>query len=185
MPTPSRSSFPMTGRELRPTCSNASANPISRAGAMGSRSRVRAAVSVLAFLSPVPCLSARVQRSLSATVFFRTTAPWFRSPGHEAVSRRTNRPRNRPSGSGPAGRPDRPYAVLAAPAATPYVAMSDIEDTRIVSAIAELTRHADRSLLIVEDDKPFLERLARAMEARGFTVTACDSVAEGLAQIGR
>ncbi len=38
----------------------------------------------------------------------------------------------------------------------------------------------ERSLLIVEDDKPFLERLARAMEARGFTVTAAESVAEGL-----
>ena len=29
----------------------------------------------------------------------------------------------------------------------------------------------DRSLLIVEDDKSFLQRLARAMEGRGFTVT--------------
>ncbi|TAK47416.1 MAG: response regulator transcription factor [Xanthobacteraceae bacterium] len=44
---------------------------------------------------------------------------------------------------------------------------------------------ADPSLLIVEDDRPFLERLARAMEARGFAVTACGSVAEGVAQIGR
>jgi two-component system response regulator RegA len=39
---------------------------------------------------------------------------------------------------------------------------------------------ADRTLLIVDDDKPFLDRLARAMEARGFTVSACNSVAEGL-----
>jgi len=54
-----------------------------------------------------------------------------------------------------------------------------------VSAIAELSGHTDRSLLIVEDDKPFLERLARAMESRGFAVTSCESVAEGLAQIGR
>jgi two-component system, response regulator RegA len=54
-----------------------------------------------------------------------------------------------------------------------------------VNAIAELSGYADRSLLIVEDDKPFLERLARAMESRGFTVTPCESVAEGLAQIGR
>ncbi|MBN8968191.1 MAG: ActR/PrrA/RegA family redox response regulator transcription factor [Rhizobiales bacterium] len=44
---------------------------------------------------------------------------------------------------------------------------------------------ADRSLLIVEDDKAFLERLSRAMEARGFSVTSCDSVPEGLAQIER
>ena len=54
-----------------------------------------------------------------------------------------------------------------------------------MTAIPELAAHTDRSLLIVEDDKAFLERLARAMETRGFTVTACDSVAEGLAQIGR
>jgi two-component system, response regulator RegA len=54
-----------------------------------------------------------------------------------------------------------------------------------VNAIAELTGHADRSLLIVEDDKPFLERLSRAMETRGFTVTSCDSVSDGLAEIGK
>ena len=39
------------------------------------------------------------------------------------------------------------------------------------------------SMLIVEDDKPFLQRLARGMESRGFTVTTAQSVAEGLAQI--
>ena len=54
-----------------------------------------------------------------------------------------------------------------------------------MNAIAELTGHADRSLLIVEDDKPFLERLSRAMETRGFTVTSCDSVSDGLAEIGK
>ena len=54
-----------------------------------------------------------------------------------------------------------------------------------MNATAELTDQADRSLLIVEDDKPFLERLSRAMETRGFTVTSCDSVSEGLAQIGK
>ena len=41
----------------------------------------------------------------------------------------------------------------------------------------------DRSLLIVEDDKSFLQRLARAMESRGFTVTTAESVAEGLTQL--
>jgi two-component system, response regulator RegA len=50
---------------------------------------------------------------------------------------------------------------------------------------AELADSADRSLLIVEDDKPFLERLARAMETRGFTVTSCDTVSDGLTQIGK
>ena len=50
-----------------------------------------------------------------------------------------------------------------------------------MNAIAELNDHADRSLLIVEDDKPFLERLSRAMETRGFSVTSCDTVSDGLA----
>src|SRR2546430_13045343 len=40
-----------------------------------------------------------------------------------------------------------------------------------------------RSLLIVEDDKSFLQRLARAMEARGSSVTTAESVADGLAQL--
>ena len=42
---------------------------------------------------------------------------------------------------------------------------------------------SDRSLLIVEDDKSFLQRLARAMEGRGFTVTTAESVADGIAQL--
>ena len=42
---------------------------------------------------------------------------------------------------------------------------------------------ADRSPLIVEDDKSFLQRLARAMEGRGFTVTTAESVADGLNQL--
>lgn len=42
---------------------------------------------------------------------------------------------------------------------------------------------ADRSLLIVDDDRPFCDRLARAMNARGFTPRVADSVAGGLAAI--
>jgi two-component system response regulator RegA len=42
---------------------------------------------------------------------------------------------------------------------------------------------ADRSLLIVEDDKPFLTRLARAMEGRGFEVDTAESVEEAIARI--
>ncbi|MEC8174459.1 MAG: response regulator, partial [Pseudomonadota bacterium] len=38
----------------------------------------------------------------------------------------------------------------------------------------------DRSLLIVDDDTPLRTRLARAMESRGFTVAAAESVAEGV-----
>jgi len=39
----------------------------------------------------------------------------------------------------------------------------------------------DRSLLIVDDDKPFLTRLARAMESRGFTVETAESVEDAVA----
>src|SRR5579864_2182446 len=41
----------------------------------------------------------------------------------------------------------------------------------------------ERSLLIVEDDKSFVQRLARAMETRGFIVTTAESVADGLLQV--
>ncbi len=41
----------------------------------------------------------------------------------------------------------------------------------------------DRTLLIVDDDKPFLSRLVRAMEMRGFQVTSADSVADGISAI--
>lgn len=39
----------------------------------------------------------------------------------------------------------------------------------------------DPTLLIVDDDEPFLRRLARAMEKRGFEVETADSVAGGSA----
>ncbi len=42
---------------------------------------------------------------------------------------------------------------------------------------------AERSLLIVEDDQSFLQRLAKALEQRGFTVTTAESVADGLLQV--
>ncbi|QDZ02204.1 ActR/PrrA/RegA family redox response regulator transcription factor [Nitratireductor mangrovi] len=40
----------------------------------------------------------------------------------------------------------------------------------------------DRTLLIVDDDRPFLTRLARAMETRGFVVDTAESVEEALAK---
>ena len=43
----------------------------------------------------------------------------------------------------------------------------------------------EKSLLIVDDDKPFLTRLSRAMEARGFAVSTAESVADGIAAISR
>jgi two-component system response regulator RegA len=39
----------------------------------------------------------------------------------------------------------------------------------------------DRSLLLVDDDEPFLRRLARAMEKRGFETETAESVAAGKA----
>ena len=39
----------------------------------------------------------------------------------------------------------------------------------------------DPSLLLVDDDEPFLRRLAKAMEKRGFAVETADSVASGQA----
>lgn len=58
-------------------------------------------------------------------------------------------------------------------------------ETPAVAASPAVLAMPDRSLLIVEDDKAFLERLARAMEARGFVVRTSDTVADGLAQIQR
>lgn len=56
--------------------------------------------------------------------------------------------------------------------------MSEPQDTN-----ADVALGADRSLLIVEDDRPFLTRLARAMESRGFTVDTAESVEEALAKV--
>jgi len=41
----------------------------------------------------------------------------------------------------------------------------------------------ERSLLIVEDDHSFLQRLAKALEQRGFLVSIAESVADGLLQV--
>ena len=42
---------------------------------------------------------------------------------------------------------------------------------------------ADNSLLIVDDDKPFLTRLAKAMEARGYQVRTAETLEAGKAAI--
>jgi two-component system response regulator RegA len=42
---------------------------------------------------------------------------------------------------------------------------------------------SERTLLIVEDDRSFLQRLAKALEERGFIVTTAESVADGLLQV--
>ena len=57
-----------------------------------------------------------------------------------------------------------------------------------VSDIAGTVREkipSERSVLIVEDDNSFLQRLAKALESRGFVVTTAESVADGLTQVER
>ena len=57
--------------------------------------------------------------------------------------------------------------------------------TATLEAAAPVAIPTERSLLIVEDDKSFVQRLARAMETRGFEVTTAESVADGLLQVER
>jgi len=49
------------------------------------------------------------------------------------------------------------------------------------SAALDGLSEAERALLIVDDDAPLCQRLARAMKRRGFVVETADSVAEGIA----
>jgi two-component system response regulator RegA len=58
-----------------------------------------------------------------------------------------------------------------------------IEDRMTMVERAAPAIPSDRTLLIVEDDKAFLQRLARAMESRGFTVTTAETVADGLSHL--
>ena len=46
--------------------------------------------------------------------------------------------------------------------------------------IKNISEFKDKSLLIVDDDNPFRERLARAMEKKGFSVTQAESVSKGI-----
>ena len=46
--------------------------------------------------------------------------------------------------------------------------------------IKKIDKFEDKSLLIVDDDNPFRERLARAMEKKGFTVSQAESVKNGI-----
>ena len=46
--------------------------------------------------------------------------------------------------------------------------------------IQKIGDFADKSLLIVDDDTPLRDRLARAMEKKGFQVTQADSVQQGI-----
>jgi two-component system response regulator RegA len=56
--------------------------------------------------------------------------------------------------------------------------MNDIAETP-----ASLDYLGERTVLVVEDDRSFLQRLAKAMEQRGFVVSTAESVADGLMQV--
>jgi len=47
-------------------------------------------------------------------------------------------------------------------------------------SIKNIKDYKEKSLLIVDDDNPFRERLARAMEKKGFSVTQAASVKKGI-----
>jgi len=44
---------------------------------------------------------------------------------------------------------------------------------------------ADKTLLIVDDDNPLRDRLARAMEKKGFQVTQAENVEKGISQVNK
>lgn len=72
------------------------------------------------------------------------------------------------------------FDAMGAPAYPPMlkakIAEGNAMNERALDDIGE-----DTSLLIVDDDEPFLRRLARAMEKRGFAVETAESVADGKA----
>ena len=47
-------------------------------------------------------------------------------------------------------------------------------------SIRNTSEYEDKSLLIVDDDNPFRERLARAMEKKGFKVSQAEGVRKGI-----
>jgi hypothetical protein len=46
-----------------------------------------------------------------------------------------------------------------------------------------LQAQQEKSLLIVDDDRPFLTRVARAMEQRGYSVATAETVEDGIRAI--
>ena len=49
-----------------------------------------------------------------------------------------------------------------------------------VQNVKNISQFVDKSLLIVDDDNPFRERLARAMEKKGFKVSQAEGVKKGI-----
>ena len=55
----------------------------------------------------------------------------------------------------------------------------------MVMEAIDWSEYEDRSLLVVEDDQSFLNRLSRALTSRGFDVQTADNVDDGIAIIRR
>ena len=51
---------------------------------------------------------------------------------------------------------------------------------KVEENIKNIAQFEDKSLLIVDDDNPFRERLARAMEKKGFQVFQAEGVKKGI-----
>jgi len=49
-----------------------------------------------------------------------------------------------------------------------------------INTLKNISEFSDKSLLIVDDDNPFRQRLARAMEKKGFEVTQAEGVKHGI-----
>ena len=52
-----------------------------------------------------------------------------------------------------------------------------------IETLKKIGEFEDKSLLIVDDDNPFRQRLARAMEKKGFLVTQAESVNMGIQSV--
>ncbi len=49
-----------------------------------------------------------------------------------------------------------------------------------INKVKDINEYSNKTLLIVDDDNPFRERLSRAMEKKGFVVTQAESVKKGI-----
>ena len=61
--------------------------------------------------------------------------------------------------------------------------MAHIEIMTEALTIKNISEFKDKSLLIVDDDNPFRERLARAMEKKGFQVSQAEGVKKGIESV--
>ena len=55
--------------------------------------------------------------------------------------------------------------------------------TQMTQAHDDTNAHHGKNLLLIDDDRPFLTRLGRAMEGRGFVVETAESKIEGIAKV--